>query len=128
MSYTPACLLIHFCIDSNNSSGYTLSGSTASATTTATTNTTKKSASAPTSRDEDLRQVRLKQQEIADEQARLAAILRNQKQQAERDRKNHVALNKKKQEGGDTLGGGESSSIKENNVWRAIKTTKSQDY
>ena len=106
---------IHFSIDSKNNSGYTLSGSTANASTTGraatTTTTTKKSASTPTSRDEDLRQVRLKQQEIADERARLAAILRTQKQQAERERKNHVALEKKKQEGGDVLGG-ESTSEK----------------
>jgi hypothetical protein len=105
-----------FYIDANNSSGYTLSGSTTSATTiaratsTTTTNTTK-SARTPTSRDEELRQVRLKQQEIANERAQQAAILRKQKQDAEKERKNHVALNKKKQEGGDALGG-ESTSNK----------------
>jgi hypothetical protein len=116
ISYT--CLSdIHFYIDANNSSGYTLSGSNTSATTraratstTTTTNTTK-TARTPTSRDEELRQVRLKQQEIANERAKQAAILRKQKQDAEKERKNHVALNKKKQEGGDALGG-ESTSNK----------------
>jgi hypothetical protein len=66
-----------------------------------------------------LRQVRLKQQEIADERARLAAILRTQKQQAERDRKNHVALEKKKLEGGDALGG-ESTSKKTYNALQPL--------
>ena len=55
-----------------------------------------------TSREEELRQVRLRQQELADERSKEAARLAKEKELLERERKNHVA--KKPETGGDRLG------------------------
>jgi hypothetical protein len=57
-----------------------------------------------TSREEELRQVRRRQQELASERALQAAKLRREKELAEKDRKNHVAK-KSNPKGGDKLGG-----------------------
>ena len=56
-----------------------------------------------TSREEELRQVRLRQQELANERSKEAARLAKEKELQERERKNHVA--KKPETGGDRLGG-----------------------
>jgi hypothetical protein len=61
-----------------------------------------------TSREEELRQVRLQQQEIANERAKQAALVRKEKDLKERERKNMAA--KKKQPAGDKLGGGGDKS------------------
>lgn len=61
-----------------------------------------------TSRGEELRQVRLRQQEVANQRAQEAAKIRKEKEAEERDRKNHVA--KKRPTGGDRLGSTEASS------------------
>jgi hypothetical protein len=56
-------------------------------------------------RDQDIQLVRQRQQEIANERAKQAAILRKEKERKERERKNTVAKNKKKTISGDKLGG-----------------------
>jgi hypothetical protein len=59
-----------------------------------------------TSREEELRQVRLRQQELADGRAKEAAKLRAEKEAKERERKNNVARNNSNNTGkGDKLGG-----------------------
>jgi membrane protein involved in colicin uptake len=62
-----------------------------------------------TSREEELRQVRLRQQEIASERAKQAAIERKIKDNKERERKNNVAK-KKHMQGGNKLGGGKNTA------------------
>jgi hypothetical protein len=61
-----------------------------------------------TSREEEIRQVRLRQQEIANERAKEAAVVRKEYEMKKREAKNMVA--KKNITGGDKLGGGDSSS------------------
>jgi hypothetical protein len=56
-------------------------------------------------RDQDIQLVRQRQQEIANERAKQAAILRKEKEQKERERRNTVAKEKKKAISGDKLGG-----------------------
>jgi ABC-type multidrug transport system fused ATPase/permease subunit len=60
-----------------------------------------------TSREEEIRQVRLQQQEIANERAKQAAVVRKEREMKERERKNMVA--KKKYTGGNKLGGGDDA-------------------
>ena len=72
-------------------------------------NKSRSSSGNNTTRQEELRLVRLKQQEIANERAKQAAIERKQKEAEEKDRKNHIAK-KKAQGGGDKLGKGTNSS------------------
>lgn len=61
-----------------------------------------------TTREEELRKARLRQQEVATERALEAAKLKAEKEAQERQRKNNVA--KKTNEGGNKLGGGSNSS------------------
>ena len=61
-----------------------------------------------TTREEELRQVRLRQQELATERALEAAKLKAEKDAQERQRKNNVA--KKTSQGGNKLGGSGSNS------------------
>lgn len=76
-----------------------------------------------TSRGEELRQVRLRQQEIANQRAQEAAKLRKEKEAQEKDRKNHVA--KKRPTGGDTLGKG-SSAASRGGGYNALQPWSSQ--
>ncbi len=59
-----------------------------------------------TTREEELRQVRLRQQELATQRALEAAKLKKEHDDKERQRKNNVA--KKAIQGGDTVGDGSS--------------------
>jgi hypothetical protein len=61
-----------------------------------------------TTREEELRKVRLRQQELATERALEAAKLKAEKDAQERQRKNNVA--KKTSESGKKLGGGNSTT------------------
>lgn len=56
-------------------------------------------------RDQELLLVRKRQQEIADERAKQAAILRKEKEHKERERKNNSARKSNKTTPGDKLGG-----------------------
>lgn len=63
-----------------------------------------------TSREEELRQVRLRQQEIANERALEAAKARKERENKEKERKNNVAKSASTAGPGDKLGGTMKSS------------------
>jgi hypothetical protein len=64
-----------------------------------------KANSSSKNRKEELRLVRERQQQIANERAKQADILRKEKEKKEKERKNNVAKEKKKKTQGDRLGG-----------------------
>jgi hypothetical protein len=59
--------------------------------------------------DDDIRLIRERQQELANERAKQATIEMKKKQIQEKERKNMVAKPRPQQRNGDTLGGGNSS-------------------
>jgi hypothetical protein len=91
-----------------NSTGYTLSGGAQNATSSATTSRSVSGGSSG-SREDHMRQVRLKQQELATQRAAEAAKVRKEKEAEDRERKNNVAK-PKKETGGDKLGGGSGNN------------------
>jgi hypothetical protein len=103
--------------DLNSPTGYVLAKDPA-------TNATNSSRNNGISRDEELRQVRLRQQEIANERAKEAAKLRKEKEEAERERKNNVAKKKPPSGDGERLGTG---SLNDNDNQAITKRKKKMD-
>lgn len=116
LTFKYSCCHNFFLSDPNgwSSQGYSLSSST-----------TEPKTKQDSNRQEEMRKARERQQKIADERAKEAAILRKAKEAEERDRKNQAALKKYP---GDRLGDGRPRNNTSRSTSSSSSRLRSNDY
>jgi len=98
-------LAIVYCFRSRYPKGSFTQGFLLSSSSSSSSSSESSTANSKINREEEMRQARQRQQEIANERAKESAIKQKEKEVKEKDRKNHIAKKKESGDSGYRLGG-----------------------